>query len=189
MKVRDKVTMYRMLGEGAFGNTIRQWVDLDDWKATNTGEALWGVRSMTPGGPCRLYCPIDEVEATALAFLAQGHRPQFSVMVDALMRVLLWADVWDSPTGLRVYGVENPPKGLSWREGMKRGIQWDGVRGLMMLAQHLNASSLEDLWAVLDRFPGHVVELSAVSRCYGTVPGRNGIVWEVRPGDGSYERW
>jgi len=50
----------------------------------------------------------------------------------------------------------------------------------MVLRKHLNPNSLDDLSTVLDRWPGHVVELSAVEGCFGTVPGRNGIVWEVR---------
>jgi hypothetical protein len=190
--IRHKAQMYRLLASGAFGNTIPQFFDVHLWAVSPEALAfdLWGVRTMTPGGPCRLNCPYAEVAETAYRFIREGHRVNISPMVDAVARVTLWADVYDSESGLIVYGIENPPRGGSWRALMpSQGREWRGIEARRVLARHLNPSSLADLWAVFDRWPGHVVELSALAGTFGTVPGRNAVVWEVRAADGSYEKW
>jgi hypothetical protein len=181
--VLRKSRMYSLLSAGAFGNTIRQWFDVGEWERSDDAARIpvWGVRTLTPGGPCRLYCPRDEVRATA-------ERPEYaaagvnvSMMIDAVCAVTLWADVYDSDAGVVVYGIEHPGKGASWRKDMpSKGRQFTPLQSRLLLGRHLNPSSLADLGAVLERWPGHVVELSACDRCFGTVPGRNAVVWEVR---------
>lgn len=183
--VRDKLDMYRRLGRGEFGNTLPQWVDVSAWRADNAGSMLpfWGVRTMAAGGPCRLNCPAAEVPSTFAEFERTGFRAQISAMVDRVATVTLWADIWDSPAGLVVYGIEFPDiaGGWDWRNSMPtRGRHWHGTAAKLLLARHLNPNSLADLGDVFDRFPGHVVEVSALDRCYGTIPHRNAIVWEVR---------
>lgn len=182
--VRDKADMYRRLAAGEFGNTLPQWFDAARWAAENPAPLpFWGVRTLSAGGPCRLNCPAAEVVATFRGFEAAGFRAQISAMVDRVANVTLWADIWDSPAGLVVYGIEYPDTagGLTWRSAMPtRGRHWHGTAARLLLSRHLNPNSLDDLDAVREAFPGHVVELSAVDRCYGTVPHRNAIVWEVR---------
>jgi hypothetical protein len=177
--ITSKRQMYAALAAGGFGNTIPAYHSVADWHAAG-GPRLpfWGVRTMTPGGPCRLNCPAAEVEATFAEYLP--HRPNVSVMISSVGQVTWLGDVWDSPTGVVCSGVEAPTRVHDWRALMKSPRQWAGVSARALLRRHLNASSLADLWAVFDRWPSHVVELSAMDRCFGTVPGRNGIVWEVR---------
>lgn len=182
MQVRDKTQMYRMLAAGEFGNTIPQYFSVGEWQAGDAEKyPAWGVRTLTPGGPCRLNCPREEVEATAASFAP--HRVNISCMVDRVAAVTLWADVWDSPSGLVVYGIESPKteEGWTWRNSMPtRGRHWEGTAARLLLARHLNANSVEDVREVFERFPGHVLEFSALDRCFGTVPHRNHVVWEVR---------
>lgn len=181
--VTDKRQMYDLLAAGRFGNTIPQYFDVGEWeRSTDAGRwTAWGVRTLRPGGPCRLHCPSAEVRETC-------QRPEYaaaginiSMMIDAAMAVTLWADVYDSPAGLVVYGIEHPPKGGSWRALMPTdGRHFEGTAARMLLRRHLNPNSLADLESLFDRWPGHVVELSAADRCFGTVPHRNAVVWEVR---------
>ncbi|HYE59183.1 MAG TPA: hypothetical protein VD948_11785 [Rhodothermales bacterium] len=181
--IRSKNRMYELLEAGAFGNTIPQWFDIDRWEASADASRypVWGVRTLIPGGPCRLNCPREEVRATAERQEFREAGVNISVMVDAAVRVTLWADVYDSETGLLVYGIERPPKGGSWRALMpSQGREWRGLSAQMILRRHLNANSLADLEALRERWPGHVYELSACDRCFGTVPGRNAVLWEVR---------
>ncbi len=189
--ITSKQQMYAKLAAGDFGNTTNQYFSIEDWKASSEYGRFetWGLRSMTAGGPCRMYCPRDEVEAT-LASWGKHVEWNMSVMVDAVCTVRLWADVFIDPLrGLTVYGIENPPKGGSWRKLMpEKGRTFGRLESLMVLRRTLNASSHADLLEVLESYPDHVVELSALSVCMGIFPHRNGVVWEVRCMTGEYER-
>lgn len=187
MNTSDKQSMYRALAAGAFGNTIRQWFNLDVWQSSPEADRVewWGVRTLTPGGPCRLNCPNWDVPRTALEFIDAGHRVNISVMVDKVATVTAWLEVMDAEGGLVVEGVEFPDTagGWTWRNSMpdpSRRRRWNGTAARMVLARHLNENSRADLSDLLAGYPGCVVELSALDRCVGTVPHRNAVVWEVR---------
>jgi hypothetical protein len=173
--------MYALLASGAFGNTIPQFFSVAEWKGAG-GPSLpfWGVRTLTPGGPCRLNCPAAEVEATAENYSRAGHAPNISVMISSVGRVTWLGDVWDSPGGLACYGHEHPGRVHDWRVLMRHPREWRGLAARHLLERHLNPASMADLRAAMERWPGHVVELSAMGRNFGTVPGRNAVVWEVR---------
>jgi hypothetical protein len=53
--VATKAQMYRLLAAGRFGNTTPQFFSVEDWKASPDAARYptWGVRTLTPGGPCR----------------------------------------------------------------------------------------------------------------------------------------
>lgn len=184
--ITDKRQMYRLLQAGAFGNTVPQYFSVAEWEAGDAREyPFWGVRSartsMHPA--CRLYCPTAAVAAYAARHFADG--VNISMMVDAVAGVTAWLEVWDSPVGLVVEGIEHPRTwdGWNWRNSMKdpaRTRRWEGVAARAVLARHLDPNSRDDLAVLLDRYPGHVVELSNLDRCLGTVPHRSAIVWEVR---------
>lgn len=183
--VTNKRQMYAMLERGDFGNTIPMWTNVEQWENLAPGYRLWGVRTMTPGGPCRLNCPVEEVAATFREFEKAGHRAQISMMVDGIATVTAWLEAWRSPTGLVVEGIEYPriADGWAWRNSMQdpqRRRSWLRSSASAVLAKHLNPNSRADLDVLLDQYPDHVVEMAALDRCIGTVPHRNAIVWEVR---------
>lgn len=181
--VTNKQAMYRMLAAGSFGNTIAQFFDVDEWEKSDDCRRfpVWGVRTQVPGGPCRLNCPREEVRETAERPEYRAAGVNISMMIGATYPVTLWADVYDSPAGVLVYGVEYPPTGGSWRALMPiMGRHYEGVAARMLLKRHLNPNSLADVEAVFERWPGHVLELSAVEACIGVVPHRNHVVWELR---------
>jgi hypothetical protein len=183
--IASKAQMYELLAGGAFGNTIPQFFSVEQWLASPDSKVYktWGVRTLTPGGPCRLFCPVAEVRATAESYIARGEKINISCMIDAVCEVTLWGEVYDDPndSGLKVYGIEYPPKGGSWRDLMPtKGRTWEGLAARGILQKHMSPSSLADLWAIFDLWPEHVVEFSAVDRNFGTIPGRNCVVWEVR---------
>ncbi len=185
MIISDKQQMYRMLAAGDFGNTIPQFFSVDEWAASKDCDRfdMWGVRTLAPGGPCRLNCPRLEVCRTAGDFISAGYGINISCMVDVACNVTLWAEAYDSPAGLIVYGIEYPPKGASWRALMPtQGKHWHGTSAKMLLQKHLNANSLDDLSVLRATYPGHIYEFSALEQCFGTIPHRNAIMWEVRGG-------
>ena len=67
--ITTKRRMHALLAAGAFGNTLPQFFTVADWSNAPDAQrySAWGVRTLTPGGPCRLNCPRNEVAATAAA--------------------------------------------------------------------------------------------------------------------------
>lgn len=183
MNITNKQQMYKMLAAGEFGNTIPQYFSIDDWDCSNQWQKYnyWGVRTMTPGGPCKLNCHLAEVEHYAEKFQSAGHKINISCMVDQVCNVTMWMEVMQNTYGVYLYGIEYPSRGSSWREMMPYvGEHWIGVQANQMLKKHLNSNSYDDLMILFDRYPDHVVELSALEQCFGTVQHRNTVVWEVR---------
>lgn len=181
--ITSKSQMYALLAAGRLGNTTQQFFDLREWAfhPDTCKYQWWGVRTLTPGGPCRLNCQGDAVPDTVWEFEKDGHRCNISVMLDRICRVTLWCDIWESPTGLVVYGIENPPDGGSWRALMPtQGRHWYGLAARMLLKRHLNANSYDDAMGLLEKYQNHVLELSATDRCLGIIQHRNAIHWELR---------
>lgn len=178
--------MYRRLRAGEFGNTNASWTEYTTWwlAAVNhpvwSKQKLWGVRHTKvanwPG--TRLNVPTEQVRDTIWAGKF-GNDFNVSPMVPGGIR---WeGDVsrrHDGP-GLLCSGNARPVSG-SWRTHMQRPRLWEGSAADVLLKWILNENSYDDLMAVLDAFPDHVVELTALDNCFGTVPGRNAVVWEVR---------
>lgn len=188
-RIQSKRQMYAMLNAGLLGNTTRQFFGIDEWLASpdRLQYPLWGVRSMKAGGKAtRLDVPADEVEAFVRA--EHGGLANISPMVDPWM--VFRCEVQEDrrpPCGLRVFGTAD--RVLKWREALnKTGREWTGAAAVAVLKHYLTASDWEDLTALLERFPGHVVEMTVCSRAVGLIPGRRAIIWEVRAEEG-YEKW
>lgn len=183
LNITNKRLMYRLLSQGEFGNTIRQYFSIDEWETCPDAQRIevWGVRSLIPSGPCDMYVPRWNVPGLVAVRRYEGVAVNISCMIDAVRDVTLWADVYDSDHGLIVYGIEHPPKGGSWRKLMpSQGREYRGVNAHTVLRRHLNECSLADLEVLREKYPGHVYELSACTRPIGTVPNRNAVMWECR---------
>lgn len=174
----SKEVMYKNLEAGMYGNTLPMWRSVEEFEAATLRPwKSYGIRSLTPRGPFNAFVRYADV-ATVCA--QRTDRYVISPMVDDIAHVTLWANVYEDESGLNVEYVQHPERGVSWREGMQNPSKMQGVAARLLLRHHLNESSMDDLDILLNTYPRHVVELSAIDRCLGTVPGRNAIVWEVR---------
>ncbi len=184
--ISNKAEMYRMLHRGDFGNTVPMWFDLRKWAfdvsfAPYHSIQVWGVRTLTPGGPCWLNVPRKHVSYWCDEAERGGHKVNISPMIDRIVNVTMWANVLRSPSGLIVECIEYPDKSSNWRAEMPtKAKAYQNTAANMLLRKHLNPSTLDDLGILLDKYPDAVVELSATESEFGTVPGRNAIIWEVR---------
>jgi hypothetical protein len=181
--VLTKREMYRRLVAGEFGNTLPRYFSLGEWhdSADYARYVLWGVQhasiSAFPG--TRLDVPRQDVAVVAHNG-AFGMDYVISPMVHQVGRVQWEGDVYDHPErGLICSGNLDPAPG-SWRKHMLAPRLWEGTAARVLLRQVLNANSYDDLESLVARFPGHVVEFSALDCCFGTHPGRNAVIWEVR---------
>jgi hypothetical protein len=193
--VQTKADMYQRLAAGEFGNTIPQYFSCRDWLNRSDDETYpaWGVRTLKPGGPCRLNCPPGEVVATACQYQAAGYDINISMMVDTVTTIKAWLEIVDlspNPMGLwsetlSVEGIEWPDtcNGATWRNSMPNPLlrrQWNGKAARLVLERHLRRDSLTAIDRLLLGYPQHVIELSALDKCLGTLPNQNHVIWEVR---------
>jgi hypothetical protein len=181
--VLNKTDMYRRLKAGEFGNTNPNWHDWQEWTADPNGRdryELWGIRSMTANDPrAKLNVHRADVfahlEATGL--LNDGY--SLSPMLSAVSRIVTWeGNVQRNPTLLAEGNVA--VQHGSWRTHMLHPRVWEGSAADVLLRWVLNPSSYADLMTLLDLYPEHVVEFTALDVEFGTHPGHNAIVWEVR---------
>lgn len=182
MKVNNKRAMYEMLQAGAFGNTTPMWFNLAEWQrgARSYGrDALWGIRTADTSGHdkrTKLDVPTLDVAPLFRQWFPNGGG-QLSPMVDHMTTARM--HIHEGPE-LTVWVVEGWTH-VKWRDAFKLfGCHVEGTRARAVLEQYLNPNSLDDLKELLGTYPGHVVELTTLDRCYGTEPHRNTVIWEVR---------
>lgn len=176
--ISNKTDMYRLLSAGHLGNTLPMWGSVAEFEAVKLRPwKTYGIRSKKPRGVFNAFVPYDEV---AEVCRKRADDYVISPMVDDIAIVTLWANVYENESGLNVEYVTHPERGVSWREGMQHPTHVVGINARMILKHHLNSASFDDLEILLGQYRGHVVELSALDRCIGTVSGRNAVIWEVR---------
>jgi hypothetical protein len=96
---------------------------------------------------------------------------------------LLQGEVQRGPWGLYLHGSFE--KDLPMRDALaKSSYNWQGLSAGILLQQVMNDLSWEWFNYLLEAYddPPHVIEFSAFSKCWGTVPGHNVVIWEVRSG-------
>ncbi len=128
-----------------------------------------------------LNCRDMDVFSVASDFIHRGHQINISPMIGRIVNVTMWANILRSNSGLVLECIEYPDKASNWRAEMPtKAKTYQNTAANMLLRKHLNPNTLEDLEILLDKYPDAVVELSATETEFGTVPGRNAIIWEVR---------
>lgn len=179
--VRSKHAMYRLLEDGVLGNTIPHYSSLEEWQAVPEAAnpvLRWAVRTKVAGGPFYPHLVSSVVPEVVNCVVHYG--VDISVMLTSVGEVTFYGEAWDGLLGWSVSGREWPGHDHQPRAIMRAPCRWTGLAARLVLERHLNPSSLADLNVLRDRYPGHVYEFSTLDRNYGTVPGRNAVVWEVR---------
>lgn len=187
--VLTKRDMYVRLMAGEFGNCLARYFSLDEWRKSDEyesgGDRLWGVQHTSiPGFPgTKLNVETADVEPRIRNAFG-GIDYCITAMVPA------WSVVWEGDVTVLPPGVSGGP-GLiasghmrptpgSWREHMKHPDLWTGSAADALLRTVLNEYSYDDVKTLLQEYPDHVVEFSALDRTFGTLPGRNAVIWECR---------
>ncbi len=179
MRVSTKREAYRLAAAGLCGNTVERFFSLPDWIPHMDDFPTWGVQTTkVPGGPCRLNCPTAEVAATFAEY--REFDPVISAMISAAVPTLWAGDVWDGPTGVECHGLLHPPLGFNWRALMLKPTSWFGLAAKTLLRTVLNGNGQDDLADLMEKYPGHVYEISVFDRCVGKLPHRNYVCWEIR---------
>jgi hypothetical protein len=186
LSINDKATMYKLLQQGVLGNTIPQYNSLDEWlhrdKALDIGNQ-WGIRCPTPGGKGMM--PVSEYDVMlyyhCLCKENDVRYMNISSFIDNVVEVYGWYELSIIERDLYIYGMPHPPKGPSWRELMPtHGRSFNKGAAWRLMTNALNELSFLDIIELLEKYPGHVIEISVLDRCIGRIPGRNYVTWEIR---------
>lgn len=190
--VLAKKQCYRLWQAGEFGNKLRAW-SVDGWRVSGFGGQVKLRTTLGGGGPCSDDLSPDAVPLVlGLWERRRGVSPNDVVVCEAAdaRAAVLQGEYLNDVLGEYLDGVL---VGGSWghfrhsreRLHMREALAADsrtstGLVSGLILREAMTPSSWEDWQLLLERYPGHVLEVSVYDRCVGDVPGRNALVWEVR---------
>jgi len=172
---------------GAYGNRIRQWNSVEEWLASGYNDPVaMRVALQAGGGPKRFGVAASKVEEVAAEWDRAGVRREcirLSEIVDGV-RILQGHYLND------VYVQDGEARWGYFQFTNRSGVvplalgEWRsscfGLEATLLIQAAMTPSSYADWQALLERYPGHVLEFSVWQDCLGDTPGRNAVVWEIR---------
>jgi len=182
--VNTKVDFVQRYKAGEFGNASPTWDTFTDWASSSWKDApdqLFHLRNRVRGGPTWYDVKSEDVASTWERICSTGQVRASDLYISAMAptpRTLFQGEVVQSPIGLQmIHSTVAKPMREALRE---ETIQTQGLISWSWLRLYLDPNSLDWLQILLDRYPEHVVEFSTYSVCWGTLPGLNTVIWEVR---------
>ena len=185
--VLSKPQNYLLWQGGAFGNKLRAWRTVDEWRESGF-DGMVVLRTVMGGnGPCRYNLNPEEVYAVVDGWLALDI-PLDRIMVNEAAPdddVILQGEYLND-----IYEIDGEVGWGYFRYSRARAQMRDALAAVPEVAHRLRSDLLlklamtpasHDDWnLLLEQYPGHVLEVSIYDRCLGDTPGRNALVWEVR---------
>ena len=186
--VLSKPQNYRLWQGGAFGNKLRSWRTVEEWRASGfDGRVVLRTLLEEGGGPCRYNLLPEEVDPVVDCWLALDI-PLGSIMVNEAAPdddVILQGEYLND-----IYEMDGEAGWGYFRYSRARARMRDApaaapevakrLRSDLLLELAMTPASHDDWNRLLGQYPGHVLEVSIYDRCLGDTPGRNALVWEVR---------
>lgn len=187
--VLSKKQNYRLWRSGAFGNKLRAWCPVEEWRASGF-EGRVVLRTLLGNGGkglCQYQLLPDEVEPVVASWLGKGV-PIGAIMVNEsapdgamVLQGEYLNDVYVLDGEVRWgYFLHSFVKAQMRDALNEKSEVAQGLVADLLLRRAMTPSSYDDWRLLLDRYPGHVFEVSVYGHCLGDVPGRNALVWEVR---------
>ena len=186
--VLSKTQNYLLWQGNAFGNKLRSWRTVDEWRRSGfEGEVVLRTLLDGGGGPCRYNLASEEVDSVVDGWLALDIPPDRIMVNEAAPDgdVILQGEYLND-----IYVMDGEAGWGYFKYSRARAQMRDALAAAPEVAQRLRSdlllklamtpASYDDWNLLLERHPGHVLEVSIYDRCLGDVPGRNALVWEVR---------
>lgn len=181
MKITSKAEFFRLWEAGVLGNRTRLWRDpIQCWMDCCQFDILEvGFRELgKAGGGHWEKVHFTKVMETAAAWKQAGHN---FVMDDGAPddKRTLCGEVCRTYRGLEgILGVVQCPMRIAMQRGLLLPRSYATVNAL--LDRYMDASSRDDLEALLELYPDATVEFSCFTVNVGIFPARNTIFWETR---------
>lgn len=178
--VLTKRQNYRLWQSGAFGNKLRSWRTVKEWKESGFAGSV-SLRTLGAGGGlCAYDVNPARVESTVEVWVEYRGVPASNIMINESApddAVILQGEYDNELWGCFHYSTLQRKMRDALREAPQETY---GLRSDMLLRGVMTPSSYSDWRVLLDQYPNHVLEVSVYDRCLGDTPGRNALVWEVR---------
>ena len=182
---RSKPEMLRRWLRGEFGNRTRAWMSPDELECELASgnpliDGTVAVRSLTASSAkCAYDIEPQQVRKIVKDFgLSPGEYYLNECMPPNI--VTLNAEVCECSATMPGLYLRHSELPVHMRTGMKFDKHAVGITALSLLKKHLDASSYDDLFTMLEIYSGVTIELSCLRKNIGSVPHRNTIFWEVR---------
>ena len=176
---RDFVRRYQ---QGEFGNRSPTW-EATEWynrAYLMNKDGRFHLRSKVVGGPTfydlswvNTFCEIADIMSEARNFYVSEMAPHKE-------HGTIQGEVCRS---IRHYDLTWTVGALPMREALSKWFKTScGLDALRIMKCFMDQVSYEWVQYLLDAYEDHIVEFSCFSRPWGTIPGRNTVIWEVRYG-------
>lgn len=178
MNIPNKSTSFELYKKGKFGNKVRTWYSIDEFKKENYSGSVT-IRYKGAVGGLYLAYDVKDVDKKINEFVSQGAKKNLFVINESGPddEVLIQGEIMRNTSGYSLfYSLE---KG-KMRDCLKKGEQIEGLNAKLLMQKYLTPNSLEDIMELLDEYPGHIVEFSTYDKNLGDCSARNTVIWEVR---------
>ena len=187
--VLSKEQNYRLWQGGAFGNKLRAWRTVDEWRESGFDQkvVLRTLKGIGGAGLCHYNLWPQEADAVVDTWLALDVTLD-QIMVneaapdgDVILQGYYLNDIYEID-GEAGWGYFNYSRAkFQMREALLAAPEVaQRLRSDLLLKLAMTPASHDDWNLLLEQYPGHVLEVSIYDRCLGDTPGRNALVWEVR---------
>lgn len=186
--VLNKLDNYRRWQLGEYGNKLRAWRSVEDWRQSGFS-GLVVLRSLGKGGgPCIYNVSPEDVELHARKWISEGRvEGHHEIMVNEAapdqVVILQGEYLNDAHAGLSpVHGYLLYSHELAhMRDALKASpLVSLGLRTDLILKHTMSVAAYENWQRLLHLYPSHVFEVSIYDRFLGDVPRNNTLIWEIR---------
>lgn len=172
-----------MFSDGMFGNNLKTYHSVDElllYKNLNS-IIIMRYKGLSGGGYCYYNISVKDAlhRLTRLSLLKKAEARRFYFNETANdSKILIQGEISESERGIELrYSHYKQPMRIALEH---EELNTYGLKAKSLLKHYMTPSSYDDLMEVISKYPNHVIEFSTWSYNFGSIPGRNTIVWEVR---------
>lgn len=168
--VLSKSDFYKRFLSGEFGNMLRTWKNIEEFKKSKYN-GLVSVRSKSIGGKTRYNIPSTQVEnifKNEDVIINEAAPDHLLIIQGEVMESVRFIELLYSP-------IKNRMK-IALK---KKSILKYGISALKTIQYCMDTHSYDWIRYLIHEYKDHVVEFSCYSQGLGTL-GFNTIIWEVR---------
>lgn len=178
--VNTKKDFVRRYSKGEFGNCSPTWNTVEECLNSSYSGSIH-VRNRIAGGPTWYDVNVSDLLSVYKAVLSSCLLKKEDLYFSAMCpteKTLIQGEVRQSVNHLDLlYSTAKLPM----RQALAQSsLHANGLKAKVLLETSLCPNSLDWLYTLLRKYNGHVVEFTALSTNWGTLPNYNTLYWEVR---------